>query len=658
MKYPIFAILLFLGFNPFAQESKIDSLKNLTTTSAGIELINIYNELSWEFKNSNLDSARHYGFMALAEAEKLTDDKLLAKSSAMNSIANAYEALGKMDSSEYYHLESLNIKTILGDSLGMAASLNNLGILYDLTDKNEKSLEVYLQSLRLYEAHSDDNFQTAMVLGNIGIVLKKLEEYSRAIDYYKQALKIYNEENSEFGKTVTNGNIGSILINIGEYHESILYSEEAMEGYSALGYDRYVPYAKHNIAIALDSLGDYQNAEKNYLKVIGAHTDFENYMELASSQNALAEMYLKTKEFVKCKTLAHLAIENARSVQSAEFQIRAVKTLATAETELKIFQDATTHFKQYIVGKDSLFEFQKTKQIFELQTKYETEKKEQQIELQQAQLSEQTLTIQRNRLLQAGLGLVIISLVVIGLLIKNRIKWKTQKLLEEEKRKTREAEMNAVISSQEKERSRFARDLHDGFGQLISTLNLNLKNLKKPKNQEERETVFNSSVNVLEEMYQELKNICFDLMPQTLIKHGLDAAIQEFANRINLTGQKHIEVNIFGLENRLTDLQEISIYRITQEWVNNVIKYSDADNITIQITKDDAEITLLIEDNGMGFDKTILQEGKGNGWKNMTSRSNLLNGELELDTTPDLKGSSLILNAPIIVSEAIELELA
>ena len=92
--------------------------------------------------------------------------------------------------------------------------------------------------------------------------------------------------------------------------------------------------------------------------------------------------------------------------------------------------------------------------------------------------------------------------------------------------------------------------------------------------------------------------------------------------------------------------------------MNNIIKYSDADQIAIQITKDEDEITLLIEDNGVGFDKKVLLEGKGNGWKNMTSRSNLIHGELELDTTPDLKGTSLILNAQLAPTEPIALELA
>jgi len=127
-------------------------------------------------------------------------------------------------------------------------------------------------------------------------------------------------------------------------------------------------------------------------------------------------------------------------------------------------------------------------------------------------------------------------------------------------------------------------------------------------------------------------------------------ATQEFADRVNAADKIKIETNFFGLEERLTDVQEISLYRITQEWVNNVIKYSDAQNITIQLTKDEEELNLLIEDNGIGFDKSKLTRGSGTGWKNLNSRANLIKGELELDTLVGRRGSTIIVVAPAFVA--------
>jgi signal transduction histidine kinase len=233
------------------------------------------------------------------------------------------------------------------------------------------------------------------------------------------------------------------------------------------------------------------------------------------------------------------------------------------------------------------------------------------------------------------------------LLNRNRIKKKQKLVLQEERLNTQEATINATISSQEKERARYARDLHDGFGQMISILNMNLQNLVGDPKPKDRQKVFEESEKVINEMYDELRSICFDLMPQTLVKNGLSSALEEFATRINAVDQIYVETNFFGIEDRLEEIQEISLYRISQEWINNILKYSDASKITLQITRDEDEMNLIIEDDGMGFDKQLLLKSKGNGWRNIQTRTKLIGGEIELDTTSGKKGNTLILNYDI-----------
>ena len=154
-------------------------------------------------------------------------------------------------------------------------------------------------------------------------------------------------------------------------------------------------------------------------------------------------------------------------------------------------------------------------------------------------------------------------------------------------------------------------------------------------------------------MYRELKGICFNLMPQTLVKEGISAALNEFALRINNTGKVTVSTYFFGLEERLTEVQEISLYRISQEWINNALKYSDAKQISLSLTKDDDEIILMIEDDGVGFDVELLKNGKGNGWKNMNARANLIKGDLEVDTNPGIKGNTLIVTTSIVSSREV-----
>jgi len=216
--------------------------------------------------------------------------------------------------------------------------------------------------------------------------------------------------------------------------------------------------------------------------------------------------------------------------------------------------------------------------------------------------------------------------------------------------------MSTLMKSQEDERKRFAQDLHDGFGQLISSFNLNLSSLETIKKSDsgKRLNIFQTCTSILDDMYIELKNICFNLMPQTLIMEGLSAALKEFATRINQCNKIRVEILLYDMDDRLSQIQEISLYRISQEWINNIIKYSNATHISLQLTKDTQEVTLLIEDNGRGFNKSKLESNPGNGWKNIHSRANLIKGELELDTNPNTIGTTFILNSPLQLESSIK----
>jgi signal transduction histidine kinase len=271
-------------------------------------------------------------------------------------------------------------------------------------------------------------------------------------------------------------------------------------------------------------------------------------------------------------------------------------------------------------------------------------------------IAEEKAINERNMAISIGVFLVLVFLVVLVWIQKSRLRKKQQLELQQKDIEFKQLQLSAVIDSQEKERRRFASDLHDGFGQLISILKLNVESVRKQDDREKRHSIYEKSVDILNEMYGELKSICFNLMPQSLVKFGLEPSLKEFANKINATEKMAVDVIVFDLAERLSELQEISLYRIVQEWVNNILKYSDATQVTIQITKDQREITLTIEDNGMGFELIKLTEGKGNGWKNIRSRANLIKGDLEIDSTPGKRGNMFILNIPVDIPQTVVAE--
>jgi signal transduction histidine kinase len=646
------------------------------------------NQIAWLFKNAGkIDEAKSLVKEAVDQANKLKYE--IGLSDLFLTYGSIYSNISIYDSALYYQTKALEIFKKLNDLDGQASILNNMSILYQKTgeytlSKNSlvKSLiirenqnkqkevgDIYLNlgnvyyykgqldsciyafilALEIYEKEKLPNFQSYALANLAYIYSEELNEAEKAKIYFQKIIKIENDLKSQNTIASAYDGLGTIYKNKRAYDSAIYFYEKCLEVALNSQNSQLASMAYTNLGLTQLEIGNLTEAGNYLIKCVSIKREINDKTGLLSALNGLASLERQKGEYKAASNYLdevwQLSVDlnnkvEMRNILSSKIEI--TKLQEDFETTVDLYED-------FIALKDTILNLDKLNTIEELKTKYETEKKEQQIALQNAQLSEQEADIARNQILLVASIIAIILLIALGLLQRNRLKKKQQLKLKEAELRAREAEINATISSQEKERARYARDLHDGFGQMISVLNMNLKNLEDGANPDERHKVFENSSKVIDEMYGELKNICFDLMPQTLIKHGLESALNEFAGRINQTEKIFIELNIFGLDQRLTEIQEISLYRISQEWVNNILKYSDADKITLQITKDESEITLLIEDNGAGFDKSLLEQGKGNGWKNLNTRSKLIQGELELETSPNQKGNVLIVNCPVEV---------
>lgn len=484
------------------------------------------------------------------------------------------------------------------------------------------------------------------VLGDLFIIYFYKGEYSQALDYIQRHVRksLQLSDTTILPQAYTN--LAATFFRLNQVDSSHKYHLKSLEWSLFRGAPIDLGYCYLNLGEIHSTLGNLDSALFYHEKAQETFGSIDFKTGLTSNSLNLGKLYRKTGSLKK-------ALEyTRRSVIMAE-EIGDLALLRDAlEVELDIHKMREDYFAALMTSEravsvqDSLDTQLNQQEMDELITKYETREKERQLALQNAQLAEQETTIQLNRVLLISSLLIMLFLLMIGFLIRNRIQKKQEAALQNERLKAKESEIQATVSSQENERARYARDLHDGFGQMISLLTMNLKSLEQSAKPDQRQEVFQSSGKILAEMYQELKSICFDLMPQTLIKQGLTAATDEYASRINQTGRIRIETNYFGLEDRLHDLQEISLYRIVQEWVNNILKHSDASKVSIQLTKDAQEITLLIEDDGQGIDQQTLMGSDGNGWKNLNVRTNLIQGTLELESESGIQGNTLILNAP------------
>jgi two-component system NarL family sensor kinase len=138
-------------------------------------------------------------------------------------------------------------------------------------------------------------------------------------------------------------------------------------------------------------------------------------------------------------------------------------------------------------------------------------------------------------------------------------------------------------------------------------------------------------------------------MPPVLVKEGLVPAVRELVRRLNKTDSLKVKLTAHDIPSRLEQVVEISIYRIIQELLSNVVKHSKASAITVSFTGFEDELVLTIEDNGEGYDLNAFQNSqRSNGWQTIQTRIHLIRGQIEFDTLVGRKNNTVIIHAPFV----------
>ncbi|MFP4289410.1 MAG: response regulator [Bacteroidales bacterium] len=199
---------------------------------------------------------------------------------------------------------------------------------------------------------------------------------------------------------------------------------------------------------------------------------------------------------------------------------------------------------------------------------------------------------------------------------------------------------NAVLQAQEKERKRFSRDIHDGLGAVLSTLNIYTGLLQKPnKTAEEKDNILQEMKKIIAQAVESARTIANDIMPGMLMDHGLVKALKSFVDGLNKTGTIRIVFLADEAISSMENSKETHLYRIAMELLNNSIKHGNASEAKLSLKRHNESLVLEYTDNGMSFDfnKIYKQKNNSNGLMNILSRVNLMNGKGYYDNIPGKK---------------------
>jgi len=280
----------------------------------------------------------------------------------------------------------------------------------------------------------------------------------------------------------------------------------------------------------------------------------------------------------------------------------------------------------------------------DLEAKYETERKESKIKLQHSQLQQKSIINYIS--IGSAMALLIISLLFYRTYTQKQ-KLQQQRIHELEAQQQLTA-TEAVLKGEEQERTRLAKDLHDGLGGMLSGIKYSFNTMKgnlimTPENNQ----AFERSMDMLDSSIKEMRRVAHNMMPEALVKFGLDTALKDVCNDITQSGALQVSYQSLGLENVIIEqTTAITVYRIVQELLNNTMKHAAAKMAIVQITKTDGHLSVTVEDDGKGFDVSLLKHSEGIGWNNIQNRIEFLKATLDVQSSKE-KGTSVFIELNI-----------
>lgn len=628
-------------------QGRIDSLETVLRQRPGdTTAVDHHNELAYRFQQSDQARAFSHARAALTLSTRLRFARGEGKALTILGIIHAIG--GRFDSALVYHGRALALRRRLHDRAGEAAVLNNLGVTYLYQGNYPKATAAMIQSLRL-EEQGTDSVRIAEGYINLGNVFLQLQQYVQAERYYRRFLRLTHDS---LGQAMAYNNLSLIANRLHHDPRAALALARKAERLTRQLGDR------HTLAQALGNLGAAYTGLKDFRTAVRYHREGLALEEALGEQDAVASTLVGmgicltnlrdpagldflTRGLVLARQLGARPIEqSAHEALSEAYETRG---------ELKL---ALYHQRRLAAVKDSLLTSETSQQIQELRTQYDLEKHEQQNRIKSLQLTERDQMLRRrNWQLGALLG-GLAAAAVVGWLLWNRARLRARLEAEQIAGRQQQERAAAVIEAEERERRRIGADLHDSVGQLLSAAKLNLSGLQHELQLREpiQELLLTNALDTLDESLREVRAISHQLVPNALLRSGLVAAVREFVEKISGAGPLKVELETLGLDQRLPLGVENVVYRSIQEIVANVVKHAHATHVTVQLLGQPTELTVLIEDNGIGFDleEALARPSAGIGLRNLASRIAYLGGRLDIDARPG-RGTIVTLEVPLEV---------
>lgn len=575
---------------------------------------------------------------------------------SINLFAIGYEleenAFFKSKSSSFYNIIQIDSTTINDEYLKVKA----------LYDKKEfvQALDVALKfydKIKIKRNVSINQLSQFTIL--IGDIFNRTNNYRKALDYYKRSLLLYDSRKADQNINSFSSNpiyarnllkIGAIFQRL-KIKDSAIYYYEKMESLNSLNNEvlnfKAASYTNLSGIYLRDSL--YEKAEKLALTAINIHEKRNDRIKQASALNNLANVYLRQKMYQKAKDIYLEGIDlidkdsstiATRSKGSLYFN------LAWAMRNLKDYKAYDYQELSYDI-KDDIKDVEISTMIEQVNAIHNVD-----LATREGELNRQKA--QRNTWI-LGVSSFFIIFLLVFLLNQYKLRQKNlglelskQELMQQQKLEKIRSEsqvriLNATLDGKETERKQIAETLHDSVSALLSSANLHLQACKKQFNGTTPVEV-DKSQSIINEASQKIRDLSHTLVSSILLKFGLSYAIKDVTEKFS-NSQLTIDSETKYIK-RYDQGFEIKLYNIIQEFINNILKHSEATYAKITLVEKNKKLLLTIQDNGKGFDKTLIPEKDGLGINQIDARIQMMQGKFHIESSKG-KGTVIKIELPV-----------
>ncbi len=530
--------------------------------------------------------------------------------------------------------------------LGVADGYSQLGLVYSYQGKYEESTKSTIQAITIYEKLNQTD-KIAGYYAGLGYSMK-YRDLKNAL-YYMQKGKAVAEANKleELLKDIYN-NYGVLKEINNELDSALYYFNRGLEIKIKINDTIGIPYSWSNMAGAYGLQENFSKSREYFNKSLQQRLVWADSLGIAENYTQLGEVFMAEKKWSDAIPFMHKSLPISLKKQYRNLTQYNYKMLSDIFKKLNNTDSALYYFEQYSAIKDSVHSIKVQESIAALNIEFETEKKQNEILEQRAQLAEKDLEVRRkNTFIFGSLGLALI-LGLLGYLLYNQQKMKNRQLQKEAELTSALAKIETQNKLQE-QRLRISRDLHDNIGAQLTFIISSIDNLKFGFSDigEKLGNKLNSISSFTQQTIYELRDTIWAMNKENITFEDLQTRIANFIEHAkNASGRTDFSFNIdenVDETHIFSSVEGMNIYRIIQEAVNNALKYASADEIEVNISEKENKYTVEITDTGIGFNPDTTE--LGNGLNNMKKRAREIGGNIKFVSKMG-KGTKVVLNFP------------